>query len=181
MSKPRHTSIILFINLKTTRPYILAMTRSSRATSTIRYQYNRFPRTLFATPRTMRKSVRPLSSYDIALVVDLADRCSLAALSNLRAWTSCRRYSSSSYSYHQHGYMRKGRWFTSSSALVSCFTAKALTRESTVPGPNSSSASSVSISVHCGNSSSTACLTSNESRHVTDLRNLVRPRLSRAR
>ena len=70
---------------------------------------------------------------------------------------------------------------TSSSALLSCFTAYALTRESTVLGPSSSSASSMSISVHCGSSSSTACLTSDGSRQVTDLRNFVRPRLSRVK
>ena len=90
------TSKILFINLNTTRPYIFAITRSSSATSTIRYQYNLFPSTGFATPLAIKKSVNPLSSYEIALVVDLAERCSLAALSNLSACTSCRRYSSSS-------------------------------------------------------------------------------------
>jgi hypothetical protein len=56
------TSKILFMNLKTTLPYILAIILSSSATSTTRYQYKRLPSTSFCTPRAIKKSVSPLSS-----------------------------------------------------------------------------------------------------------------------
>lgn len=67
--------MIFFMNRYTTLAYIFAIILSSKATSTTRYQYNLLPKTRFWTPRAIKKSVNPLSSYDMALVVvDLEDR-----------------------------------------------------------------------------------------------------------
>lgn len=75
----------IFINLNTTLPYIFAIILSSIATSTIRYQWKRFPNIGLRMAREIKKSARPLSSYDTALVVDREERWSLAVLSNLSA------------------------------------------------------------------------------------------------
>ena len=67
-----------------------------------RESYNQLPSIEFRTPLEMKKSVNPLSSYEMALVADREDRWSVAALSNLSVWTSCRRYNSSSWKQHQN-------------------------------------------------------------------------------